>query len=60
MKSRPKKAPTNWRLMWYQVVEGARRLKWHTGSRYECEVLQRVCIAAGEWHQLNEPGSFVE
>jgi hypothetical protein len=60
MKRRLKKAPTKWRIVWSQVVDGAARSKWHTGSQYECDVLRRVCEAAGEHYRLSEPGTFKE
>lgn len=60
MKRRPKKAPSRWRLMWYQQVGKCLILKWHTGTEYECDVLQRACVAAGERHTLCLPGSFKE
>jgi hypothetical protein len=58
MKNRPKKQPTKWRIIWFQLVDGVRRMKWHTGSLYECQVLERCCIAAKEEYNLCAPGTF--
>lgn len=57
-KQRSKKVSTNWRLIWFQLVDGVRRMRWHTGPFGECEVLRQACVAAGEEHTLSEPGKF--
>lgn len=58
MKNRSKKQPAKWRIIWFQLVDGVRRMKWYTGTLGECKVLERCCIAANEEYWLNEPGSF--
>lgn len=49
----------HWRICWYQLVDGVRRLRWHTGPRDECEILRQACVAAHEQHWLREPGTFI-
>jgi hypothetical protein len=60
MKNRPKKQHTKWRIIWYQLVDGVHRMKWHTGTFGEVEVLRLACMFAGEKYSISEPGSFKE
>lgn len=54
---KPKRANL-WRIFWHQKDGEHTRVRWHTGSEAEIVVLQKACIAAGEWHKILEPGTF--
>lgn len=47
-----------YRIFWHQRVQGKTLVRWHTGTRLECDILARVCQAAGEKHWIKEPGTF--
>jgi hypothetical protein len=46
------------RIIWHQRVNGVIRVKWHTGTEAECNVLAQACTFAKESFWIRRPGEF--